>query len=151
MKKERYKTKSAVFLLLKKDNKILLQKRKNTGFMDGYYDFAVSGHVEEGESITQAVIREAQEECSLYLDEQNLSLFTVIHSRTNVEDVYYYFYFVAELTESEAYDIRIGEKEKIEELKWFELSDLPENIIYYNKIAIENYKNKILLSELGFD
>lgn len=151
MSKERYKTKSAVFLLLKNANKILLQKRINTGFMDGYYDLAVSGHIEEGETITQAMIRESKEECNLTLEANELSMFTVIHKRCNPDDVYYYFYFVAEITDNRLQEIRIGEKDKIGELLWAEISNLPANLIYHDKVAIENYKNKVLLSELGFN
>ena len=42
----RHLTKSAVFLFFTKGKKVLLQKRMNTGFMDGYYDATVSGHIE---------------------------------------------------------------------------------------------------------
>lgn len=44
--KERYRTLSAVILMLMRENngveEILLQKRKNTGYMDGHYDCAAS-------------------------------------------------------------------------------------------------------------
>ena len=44
--KEHYRTLSAVMLMLIRENngveEILLQKRKNTGYMDGYYDCAAS-------------------------------------------------------------------------------------------------------------
>ena len=43
---EHYRTLSAVMLMLMRENngveEILLQKRKNTGYMDGYYDCAAS-------------------------------------------------------------------------------------------------------------
>ena len=55
--KERHKTPSAVFALFFKNNQVLLQKRQNTGYMDGYYDFAASGHVELNESMTEALIK----------------------------------------------------------------------------------------------
>ena len=51
--------------LLYKGKKVLLQKRMNTGFMDGYYDATVSGHIEANESITQAALRETREEIGL--------------------------------------------------------------------------------------
>ena len=48
---ERFKTPSASMLILGRWNhgklEILLQKRQNTGYMDGYYDFAASGHIEK--------------------------------------------------------------------------------------------------------
>ena len=44
--KERYRTLSAVILMLTRENngkeEILLQKRKNTGYMDGYWDCSAS-------------------------------------------------------------------------------------------------------------
>ena len=36
-RRERFKISIAVFLFLIKDNKILLIKRSNTGWMDGFY------------------------------------------------------------------------------------------------------------------
>ena len=44
-----------------KDDKILLQRRFDTGWEDGKYTF-VSGHVEKGEKICDAGSREASEE-----------------------------------------------------------------------------------------
>lgn len=44
--KERYRTLSAVMLMLIRENngkeEILLQKRKNTGYMDGHWDCSAS-------------------------------------------------------------------------------------------------------------
>ena len=52
---EKFKTLSAVMLLLtrEKDNQeeILFQKRKNTGYCDGFFDLSASGHVEKNESM----------------------------------------------------------------------------------------------------
>ncbi|MGT2866225.1 NUDIX domain-containing protein [Streptococcus fryi] len=146
----RFKTKSAVFLVIKKDDSILLQKRQNTGFMDGYYDFAVSGHVEKGESLTQAVIREAWEECRITVDKTQLKLFTILHRQT-ADDCYYYFYFVLDVTDWANCDIQIGEVDKIAELRWFERTNLPSNLLDYNEVALVNLDSQNSLSELGFE
>lgn len=45
MSNERFKMHTTVALLLIKNNKVLLMKRCNTGYMDGYYGM-VSGHLE---------------------------------------------------------------------------------------------------------
>ena len=58
---ERHKNIPACYLYLKKNNQILLLRRFNTGFEDGNY-FFVSGHLDGGESFTDAMIREAKEE-----------------------------------------------------------------------------------------
>ena len=64
--KERFLTPSAAIVMLLKDDggatKVLLQRRQNTGFMDGKWDLSCSGHVEHGESISEAAAREAKEE-----------------------------------------------------------------------------------------
>ena len=74
--KERYEIKVAVFLVLTRETdngtEIMLQRRCNTGYMDGKYDMACSGHLESGESISTAVVREAKEELGIIIDEKDL-------------------------------------------------------------------------------
>ena len=60
-----------VGLVLIEDNKVLMMKRQNTGYMDGMYAL-VAGHVEVGESFKAAIIREAKEEVGITLKEENL-------------------------------------------------------------------------------
>ena len=48
-------------------------------------------------------------------------------------------------------EIKNCEPNKCEELKWFPLDDLPDNIIPYIKEAINNYKNNIFYSEWGWE
>lgn len=51
---ERFVTRMAVFVCVRNQKgEILLQQRTNTGYLDGYWDFAASGHVEYGESVHQ--------------------------------------------------------------------------------------------------
>ena len=44
---------------------VLLQLRRNTGYMDGCWACAVAGHVEVGEPVTRTVVREAAEEAGI--------------------------------------------------------------------------------------
>ena len=60
----------ASYLVLIDNSKILLSKRHNTGFMDGYYSF-VAGHVEKGESYSGTIIREAFEEAGRMVYQTN--------------------------------------------------------------------------------
>lgn len=73
MKKERFKFIPSVYLILLKDNKILLLRRYNTGFRDGEYSF-VAGHLDGNETLRQAMIREAKEEANIELDLTDLEL-----------------------------------------------------------------------------
>ena len=148
--KERFKSYSAVMLMLirntEKGEEILFQKRKNTGYCDGQYDVTASGHVEEGETMTEAMCREAKEEVSIGIEPEGLEFVCLNHSNYN-NGTYYNGYFIARKWEGMP---SIGEPEKIEELKWVNINQLPENIMEDRKIAIENYKNGVKYSETGW-
>jgi len=47
-------------------------------------------------------------------------------------------------------NIENKEPNKCDDLKWFDVSNLPENIILYIKTALENIKNNIIYSEFGW-
>lgn len=146
-KKERFKTPATVMLMLIKKidgkEKILLQKRKNTGYMDGYYDLGASGHVEDMETMKQALIREAKEEIGITIKKEDIEFITIIHDISL--NAYFNAYFKVTKWEEEE---RINEPDKIEEIKWFDIEHLPDNIIQTRKQAIENYKKKIFYSEI---
>ena len=61
MAKEYFRTLSAVFpIILRREGgrtQILLHLRQNTGYMDGFWDVAGSGHVDGGETASQALCR----------------------------------------------------------------------------------------------
>ncbi len=66
---EHYRFYSAVFPILLRSGphgqEVLLHLRQNTGYMDGHWDFAGSGHVDENETARQAVARECREELGI--------------------------------------------------------------------------------------
>lgn len=147
-KKERFMTPSAVFAVIIKDNKILLQKRKNTGYRDGYYDFAATGHVENLEKLTTATSRELKEELNIDVDENNLEFMTMMHRKDLIfGTIYYDSYFLVK--EYKGTPI-VNEPEKCEEIKWFPLDKLPENLIDDRACALENYFNNVSYAEYGW-
>ena len=131
--KNYFKIIPAVFLILVKDNKILLLRRANTGHMDGHYSM-IAGHLEPGETLREGMKREALEEASLEIALEDLKLNNVIH---RVEDTRVDYFFTAENWTGEP---KIMEPHKCDDLSWFDLDNLPENTIYYIREAIENYK-----------
>ena len=147
---ERFKSLSAVMLLLtrKTDNneEILFQKRKNTGYCDGYYDLSASGHVDDNESMKRAMCREAKEELGIDIKEEDLEFVCIIPINFTGR-IYYNGYFKTDRWCGEPI---INEPEKNEELKWFNINNLPSNIVNDRMIAIQNYKSNIKYSEYGW-
>ncbi len=74
-----------VQLILKKEDKVLLLRRTNTGFADGRYGF-VGGHVEKGEEIKQAMIREAKEELGIDIQEKDLQVKYVMNRKVGEKE-----------------------------------------------------------------
>ena len=66
-----HKITAAAFLLLLRGNEVLLIRRYNTGFADGYYSLP-AGHVEANENYTNCLLREAKEEIGIQLDPKNI-------------------------------------------------------------------------------
>jgi 8-oxo-dGTP pyrophosphatase MutT (NUDIX family) len=70
----RYVSAACVFPIKKTGNKtmILLQKRANTGFADGYWEAGAAGHVDDGECMGEAMVHEAKEELGIIIKETDL-------------------------------------------------------------------------------
>ncbi len=142
--KERYKFICAVYLLLMKENKILLLKRANTGYEDGNYSL-VAGHMDGNETIKQSMIREAKEEAGITIEEENIEIATFLHRKTDPERLD--FFLKCDKWSGEVIN---KEPNKCSELNWYDISNLPSNIIPYVKKAIENYQNNIMFDNFGW-
>jgi len=132
-------------LFLIKDGKILLLLRENTGYEDGKYHVP-AGHMDGGEPITNAMIRESKEEIGITIKHKDAKLVHVMHSIDAKERMG--FFFEVQNWEGE---IKNVEPEKHGDVKWFDLNELPENMVAYAKYAIECYKKGQFLSEYGWD
>ncbi len=141
---ERFKLRAAVYLLLIKDNKVLLSRRFNTGWMDGKYSL-IAGHLDGDESVFEAIIREAFEEAKIKIEKKDLIPATVVHRQSDQE--YIDFFFVAKRWSG---DITIVETNKCDDLSWFPLDNLPDNLLPFIKEAVEKYQNKIPFFESGW-
>ena len=143
--KERFKSAITVgMILINENNELLLQKRCNTGYMDGKYAI-VSGHLEKNESMVSGIVREVKEEVNLDIKEENITLVCLIRRGDNDDYINSYFK-CSEFSGT----LKNMEVEKCSELKWFNIDNLPENIIPNDKRAIYNMINNIVLDEYYF-
>jgi len=144
MEKERHKITPASYLVLIKKNKILLQRRFNTGYEDGKYS-VVAGHIDKGETFTKAIIREVKEEAGITLQAEDLSVVHVMN-RNIKDNERIDIFFIAEKWTG---NIENKEPNKCDDLSWFDLDNMPDNVIPYIKEAINCIKNKIIYSEFS--
>ena len=142
---ERHTVRVAVYLILIKDNKILLMRRYNTGWNDGNYSVP-AGHIDGNESITQATIREAREEIGITVNKNDLDVVHVMHVQSNHE--YICFFLQAKKWDGEP---KLMETDKCDDVQWFPLNDLPKNLSENLHAAIESYKKRIFYSEKGWN
>jgi 8-oxo-dGTP diphosphatase len=133
---ERHPKLEAVLIIILKGDEVLLHKRKNTSWMDGWYDVP-SGHVEADESILEAAAREAYEEVGLKIPLKNLELFHI--SQADTDKAYTYFIFKTQDWEGQP---QINEPDLAEELGFHPLNSLPEKIPPYTKAGLENINSK---------
>ncbi|GHO66341.1 hypothetical protein KSC_052330 [Ktedonobacter sp. SOSP1-52] len=124
----------AVHLFLVQEQSILLLRRYNTGYEDGNYS-VIAGHLDGGEEVKQAMIREAYEEANIEISPADLQVVGIMHRRA--EDERIDFFLAAQRWHGE---LRNNEPHKCDELAWYPLTSLPENIIPYVRQALENYR-----------
>jgi mutator protein MutT len=146
---EKYYSRLAVNLVLTRINEngqkeILLQLRQNTGYMDNMYDFACSGHVDKGESFSNALIREAKEEIGINITEEDLIFLAVNHDYQS-DHVQVFF-----ASKSYIGEPVVCEPEECGGLLWADIDELPQNIIPYVANVIEDIKLGIQFDDGDF-
>ena len=143
-----FKAYSAVFpIILSEDQqKILLHLRQNTGYRDGYWDTAASGHVDALESAKLAVCRECKEEIGIDVKIEALEFAHLSHHFSESDRTYYHIYFV--VNEYEGIPT-IMEPDKAVALKWFNLGDLPAKMIPCRRIALESWRKGVMYTEIA--
>ena len=145
MAKEYFKAIVAVHALFIQDGKILMLRRANTGYEDGNYS-VIAGHLESGEGLTRAMIREVKEESGVDVEPADLTLKTVVHRLDDREQLDFFF----EIKQWNG-SIKNMEPKKCDDLRWFSLDELPTNTIPYIKKALHCYREEIFYSEIGFE
>ena len=145
MKNEKSKAYVNVYLLLQKGRKILFSLRQNTGYENGLYSL-LAGHVEEQETATHAMVREAKEEIGISIAEEDLKMVHTMYRRTDRNNID--LFFVCDRYQGE---IQNKEVDKCGDLSFFSPENLPQHTILYIAQAIENIINRVQFSELGWN
>lgn len=136
----------ASYLVLKRGDKVLLARRANTGYHDGEYSLP-AGHVEAGESFTQALVREVGEEIGIRVALADVRVAHILHRKAEDGSERAEAFYVAEHWDGEITNL---EPEKCDDLSWFRISELPVNTIQYIRVILENIEKGSFYSEYGW-
>jgi 8-oxo-dGTP diphosphatase len=137
---ERFTLRAAIYLLLIKDGQVLLLRRQNTGWRDGEYSL-VSGHLDRGESVVTAMVREAKEEAGISILERDLKFAHVMQQYDNNE--YVDFYFTADRWTGVPEN---KEPNFCDDMRWFDLKQLPQKLVPNVAQAIDLFKQGVYFS-----
>jgi len=129
----RFQVVPAAYVLLRRSAdgaaQLLLQLRQGTGYMDGHWAAAAAGHVEAGESVLAAAVREAAEELGIDIDPADLVPLCAMHRTVAPHgpiDERVDFFFECRRWTGEP---RLGEADKSVDLRWFDLDALPDPVV----------------------
>jgi 8-oxo-dGTP diphosphatase len=145
MERERFVMPVAVHLFLVRGEEVLLLRRANTGYEDGKYS-VIAGHLDGGETVVAAAMREAAEEAGVVLDPAEVRVVGVMQRRADEERI---DFFVA--AEAWSGEIRNCEPHKCDELAWFPIDRVPGNTIPYVRRALENWRAGRWFESFGFE
>lgn len=141
---QRYRVCVDAHLILRRGNEILLGQRRNTGFADGSWHLP-SGHTDEGEPASTALIRESVEEIGVGIDPADVRFMHLMHHRTDAGRIALFF----EVTRWTGEPTN-REPDKCAGWQWFDLTALPDEMIPYAAEALAQYTQGEVYSERGW-
>lgn len=133
-------------IILIRDGHVLLAQRQGTGYADGAWNLP-SGKLEDGETISQAAIREGFEEIGIKFGEEALRFAHLIHYRNSHGAARVGVFFHVLEWEGEPYN---AEPHKCARIQWFPFSRLPTGTYPYTAEGINAYLRGEHYSVLGW-
>lgn len=129
----RFQVVPAAYVLLRRRaggvEQLLLQLRRGTGYMDDHWAAAAAGHVEAGESVLEAAVREAAEELGIAIDPADLVPLCAMHRTVAPHgpvDERVDFFFECRRWSGEP---ATQEADKSADLRWLDLDSLPDPVV----------------------
>jgi 8-oxo-dGTP diphosphatase len=142
---ERFKLIPAVYLVLRRDDEVLLLRRANTGYQDGKYS-TIAGHLDGDELATIGMVREAQEEAGITVDPKSLKLVHTVHrlGRTQAGQERVDLFFEAREWQGEITNV---EPDKCDDLSWYPIDNLPKDMLPLVRNVIQDIAQGVNFSE----
>lgn len=124
----------AVYWIIINDKwEVLLLKRQNTGYFDGWYVFP-AWHIEDWETSDEAVIREIKEEAWIDVNMEDIKPIALLQRIVDRQ-----YFDVCYLIEKWSWKVKNAEPEKCSWVYWFSKNNLPEYMAPEIKIFLKHY------------
>ena len=146
----------AAYLLLLREGpdgtEVLLHRRRNTGYRDDHWAL-VAGHVEHGESVLEAAVREAAEEAGVTVATSDLVPLCTVHRTVRgggpIDERCDFFLAVR----TWAGEPQIMEPDKAAEMGFFALSALPDPCVPHERRVLDHVASGVVPAIItdGFD
>lgn len=148
MKKTWFELSVVVMIVIERDNHVLLGRRFNTGFKDGFY--ALPGGKHDGdECLRSSVAREAQEELGIEVPLDAIKLASCVHyiDRTLDQELLYTVFTITDYSGL----IVNAEPHRCDDLQFFDVDNLPSNTTDMTRVCIRNAREQIPYAEFGWE
>jgi 8-oxo-dGTP diphosphatase len=148
--RRRFQVTPAVHLILRRGSDVLLLRRFNTGYEDGNYSLP-AGHLDGAETVSAAMIREAEEEVGVAIAPADLRVVHVMHRNVagpgaGPEERVDFFLGASRWQGAPG----IREPGKCDEVAWFSMASLPGNVVPYVFSALQCCQRGVSYSEFGW-
>lgn len=123
-------------------------RRKGSGYYDGWYSVP-AGHVEAGELPLGGLAREVVEELEITIDPNDARLVHTMY-RTKHDETGDRVDLFFEVTKWSG-EIANTEPHKCDDIRWFPVSALPENMMHHVKHAVQSIEREVQYSALDLE
>ena len=135
-----------IHLILIERGKVLMLLRANTGFADGSWSVP-GGCLNEGEPLPAGAAREGLEELGIVIDPGDLTFAYVCHHFDPDGQARIGVFFAAAHWSGQPFNAEPG---KCNELAWFNLDELPDDVVPYIRTGIQAYRRRDVFSLDGW-
>lgn len=142
----RHQITPTVNVLIINGDTVLLGRRANTGWMDGFL-WPPSGHIEANETPAAAALREIQEELGATVDPRDLSFTFVAARKTDYGESVAYVFTIRD----KEYSYTNAEPDRCTELVWADLHNLPNDVVeQFKEMVKQGIRHSKRYLELGY-
>ncbi|WP_430390109.1 NUDIX hydrolase [Dyella sp. 20L07] len=145
--RQRYSLSTSVFVIVRQQESVLLLRRAQTGWMDGFFSLPAGAH-DGGEPLDIAAARELREETGLDVDAGQMKLLHLLHCRSGDTDSEWLGAFF--LAENWRGMPQLLEHGKHDHLGWYALDTLPSDMIPYARQGLECAMSGTTFSTFGW-